>query len=269
MKYTKLSPAGLGKLERQRLSAILRKTQVTISVAEAADILSIPRPKAGKLLATYANKGWLARIYSGVYILVPLESPTTNVALEDPLAIAEKLFNPCYVTGWSVAEYWGMTEQLFRSVIIMTQRQQKNYQPVIKDIEYLLHFAKPSYFFGLKTVWCSNVKVQLADPSRMIIDIMNHPTLGGGIRTSVDILKNYFRSNEKSIDLLINYSKKLGHGVVYKRLGFLIEKYYPEEKHLIKACQAGLTTGNTKLDPTLNCNKLVTKWRLWVPENWK
>ena len=34
-------------------------------------------------------------------------------SLEDPLVIAEKLFSPCYVGGWSAAEYWGITEQIF------------------------------------------------------------------------------------------------------------------------------------------------------------
>lgn len=269
VKYTKLSPVGLGKLERQRLSAILRKTQATISVAEAADILGFSRAKAGKLLAMYANKGWLMRIYSGVYIPVPLESPTTNIVPEDPFIIAEKLFAPCYITGWSAAEHWGMTDQLYQSVIVMTQRQQKNYQPVIKDTEYLLHLAKSSHFFGLRRVWRNNVKVHIADPARMIIDIMNNPALGSGMRTSVDILKNYFNSKEKSVDLLISYLRELKNGAVYKRLGFLIEKYYLEEKLLINECQARLTAGNTKLDSTLDCNKLVTKWRLWVPANWK
>ena len=74
---------------------------------------------------------------------------------------------------------------------------------------------------------------------------------------------------EKSIDLLIEYLQKLKNGAVYKRLGFLTEKYFPEENRLIDECQARLTAGNAKLDFSLNCNKLVTKWKLFVPENWK
>jgi len=269
MKYTKSPPVGLGKVERERLSAILRGTQITVSVLEAANILGMTRQKAGKLLATYAKKGWLTRIYSGVYIPVPIESDTADIVPEDPLVIAEKLFTPCYIAGWSAAEYWGLTEQIFQSIVVMIQRQQKKYQLVIKGTKYLLYLTRPSLFFGLKSVWRDNVKIQVSDPTRTIIDLMNNPALGGGIRSVVDILRNYFFSKEKSIDLLIEYLKKLNNGAAYKRLGFLIEKYFPEENRLIKECQAKLTAGNAKLDSSLDCNRLVTKWRLFVPENWK
>ena len=150
----------------------------------------------------------------------------------------------------------------------MTQRQQKNYRPVIKDTEYLLHFTRPVLFFGLKTIWCSNIKVNISDPTRTVVDLMNNMALGGGLRSSVNILMNYLNSEKKSIELLIDYMRVLGKGAAYKRLGFLIEKHYPEESRLIKICLAGLTTGNAKLDPALDCKKLITRWRLWVPQHW-
>lgn len=269
MKHTKPSLVGLGKLERERLSTILRMTQVTISVKETANILDMSHSKAGKLLATLAKKGWLARINPGIYIPVPLESPTADVMPEDSLAIAEKLFAPCYIAGWSAASYWGMTEQIFQSVVVMTQCQQKNYQPSIKDTEYLLHLAKPKHFFGLSPIWSNNVKIQVSNPTRTIIDLVNKPELGGGIRACVDILKYYFSSGDRSIDLLIEYLGILNVGATYKRMGFLIEKYYPDQARLIDECRTHLTAGNTKLDSALKCDKLVTKWRLWVPEQWK
>jgi hypothetical protein len=30
-----------------------------------------------------------------------------------------------------------------------------------------------------------------------------------------------------------------------------------------------MTTGNARLDPGLNNDRLITRWRLFVPENWK
>lgn len=269
MEYTKTPSTGLGKTERERLSAILREIKATVSVSEAANILGISRQKAGKLLATYAKKGWLSRIHRGVYIPVPIESDSADIIPEDALVIAEKLFAPCYIAGWSAAEYWGLTEQIFQSVIVMIQRQQKNYRPVIKGTEYLLHLTRKTFFFGLKTIWRNNIKIQISDPTRTIIDLINNPSLGGGIRPVADILKNYFSSESKSVGLLIEYLQKLKNGAAYKRFGFLIEKYFPQENRLIAECKKKLTTGNAKLDINLNCNKLITKWRLLVPENWK
>lgn len=269
MNYTNVPLIGLGKVERQRLSALLRETQVTVSVKEAASILGMSSANAGKLLATLAKKGWLARIKSGIYIYVPLESLTSDVALEDEFAIAEKLFSPCYIAGWSAASYWGMTEQIFQSVVVMTQNQQKNYRPIIKDTEYLLYFSNPEHFFGLESVWTNNIKIQVSNPSRTIVDLINKPQLGGGMRACCDILKQYFSSDEVSIDLLIKYLKILNVGATYKRMGFLIEKLYPEQKDLISECENNLSCGYSKLDSTLECEKLVTKWRLWVPKQWK
>jgi len=43
-------------------------------------------------------------------VSVPLESRTADVPLEDPWLIAERLFAPCYIGGWSAAEYLDLTE---------------------------------------------------------------------------------------------------------------------------------------------------------------
>ena len=44
--------------------------------------------------------------------------------------------------------------------------------------------------------------------------------LGGGLRSTVDVFKNYMASENKDIGLLIEYADQLGNGAVFKRLGF-------------------------------------------------
>jgi hypothetical protein len=57
---------------------------------------------------------------------------------------------------------------------------------------------------------------------------------------------------------------------VFKRLGFLLEQNASEETDAIFLCEKHITISKTKLDPELkDSNKLITRWRLWVPENWK
>ena len=55
---------------------------------------------------------------------------------------------------------------------------------------------------------------------------------------------------------------------VDSRLGFLLERLATEETAAINECRSKLTTGNAKLDPALTADKLITKWRLWVPASW-
>lgn len=105
--------AGIGKKDRERLAEVLRAARGTISVGEAASVLGLSRAAAAKLLARWAQKGWLSRVHRGLYVPVPLESRSADVPLEDPWVIAVRLYEPCYIGGWSAAEYWGLTEQIF------------------------------------------------------------------------------------------------------------------------------------------------------------
>lgn len=79
---------------------------------------------------------------------------------------------------------------------------------------------------------------------------------------------NYLKSENKDLKLLIEYAKRLGNGAVFKRLGFLLERFALDQTSFINDCKAPLTTGNVKLDPALESDKLITRWRLWVSESW-
>jgi predicted transcriptional regulator of viral defense system len=83
------------------------------------------------------------------------------------------------------------------------------------------------------------------------------------------MMNEYLRSEHKNLPLMIDYATRLRSGAVFKRLGFLLERYVPEEIETIEACRKNLTKGKVKLDPQLSSDKLVTNWRLWVPKNWK
>jgi predicted transcriptional regulator of viral defense system len=270
MKYSKDMPlGGLGKLERASLSVLLRNTNTIITPRQAAEIWQLNPVQAAKRLAWYKQKGWLQRIRQGVYIPVPLVSLSSDVVPEEPFAIAAQLFSPCYIGGVNAANYWDLTEQLFRTVTVMTEKMVQNRKPVIADTEFILHTLKTKYFYGLKTVWLAGVKVKISDPTRTLVDMLMFPYFCGGLRFIIDVLANYFQSDLKNIDQLIEYLDKAQNGAALKRLGFLLELNFAEEKRLIEYCAQNLTTGYAKLNPTQSCEKLVTRWRIWVPESWK
>lgn len=264
-----LIPVGIGRVERERLSTLLRSAKVTISVTDAASILSLTSTQAAKLLACYAKKGWLNRISQGVYLPVPLESATSEVVPEEPFVIAEKLFSPCYIGGVNAANYWELTEQLFLTVTVMTQKKVKDRKPRIGGTEYVIHSIKPEYFFGLKAVWLTGVKVQISDPTRTIIDLVMFPQYCGGIRFVIDVIQSYFQSKYKDVDLLIEYLEKAQNGAAIKRIGFIIEKYFPSEEKLVNYCLENLTQGYIKISPNLESPRLIRRWRLWVPDSLK
>jgi hypothetical protein len=98
--------------------------------------------------------------------------------------------------------------------------------------------------------------------------MLANPVLGGGLRPTLDILQYYFKSEMQDNGALKKYLKTYNNGAVYKKLGFLLEKYFPHEKTMIQICKNNTTKGKTELDSTLDCKVLITKWQLWVPQNW-
>ena len=99
--------------------------------------------------------------------------------------------------------------------------------------------------------------------------MLSNPGFGGGIRPTVDVFRAYLKSEFNNTRQLIDYALKLGNGAVFKRLGFLLERYAPSEEESIASCKTNLTKGNAMLDPALSSDRLITRWRLWVPQNWK
>lgn len=260
---------GIGRLERKRLSQLLRVTKVTITVTQAAKSWEMGRSQAAKILAWYHKKGWLKRISRGIYISVPLNAETSDVAPEEPFAIAENLFSPCYIGGVNAAHHWDLTEQLFRTVTVMTQKQLIKRTQEIAGIKYVLHTLKPQYFFGLKTVWLNGIKIKISDPTRTLVDMLIFPQFCGGIRFIEDVFLNYFKSKFKDPELFIEYLNDAKNGAAIKRLGFLLEVNFQSERKLLDYCSKNLTEGYAKLSPSLDCPRLISRWRLWVPENWK
>ncbi len=262
------SLAGIGKIDRERMAAILRATKGTISVDEAAAILDVTNSDAAKMLARWVKSGWMARVRRGIYVPVPLESHTTDVPLEDAWLVAERLFGPCYIGGWSAAEYLNLTEQIFNTVVVVTTQKPRDRRPTIKGTSFWLRTVPEKALFGLKAVWRGQVKVHVSDASRTLVDMLSDPAIGGGIRPVSDMLAAYLRSENKDLVLLIDYARRLGNGTVFKRLGFLLESLALDETGAMDQCRGNMTSGNSKLDPKLKDDKLITRWRLWVPESW-
>lgn len=107
----------------------------------------------------------------------------------------------------------------------------------------------------------------VSDLQRTIIDMLDDPAIGGGIQQVADCLAEYFKRKDRNDRVLIEHAERLGNGATFKRLGFLAEQR--GEIALAQACLERLTKGTVKLDPSLDCPKLVTRWRIWIPARWK
>lgn len=260
-----MKPFGLSAASRSQLSRLLRDNPPIVTTAEAAAVLKLTPEVAARRLAAWSRAGWLARIRRGAYVPVPIESESPDIALDDTWAVAKAMFDPCYVGGWSAAEHWGLTEQIFGSLCVMTATRPRDRKPVLRKARFELHTVPAAHFVGLKTIWRGGTRVQVSDPARTLIDMLTDPALGGGIRHVAEMLTNLLSEHPKEVGKLSSHAAKLGIGSVYKRLGFLLQRDHPEQAALIEACRANLSAGYAKLDPALPADRLITIWRVWIP----
>jgi predicted transcriptional regulator of viral defense system len=236
-----------------------------VTTDQAAKLIGLPRASTGRMLARLAAKGWLYRVRRGVYTRVPLGAVSPQAGIEDPWLVAAALFAPGYVSGWSAAEHWDLTEQVFNAISVVTATPQRTKSQRHGGISFYVRTVKPTALFGTKKIWHGSSQVLVADPSRLVIDILNAPDLGGGTRHVLDVVRSYWRSQHASPDLLLGYAGKLGVGAVYKRLGFTAELFAQPADEWVARCRAGMSAGLSRLDPTgPNRGRVVTKWRLRI-----
>ena len=121
--------AGLSTQEREIISHFSSFESLVITADDIMELKSINRTNANQILRRLAFKGWLIRLKQGIYSIIPLSSTTNSPILEDILSLATILYKPAFISGWTAAEHWNLTEQIFNSISISTLiPQRKNMQ---------------------------------------------------------------------------------------------------------------------------------------------
>jgi len=257
---------GLSTPERKIISHFSALERSTISVNDLIKLHPCKRATANQTLSRLTQKGWLQRLKHGIYMIVPISSSTATPAIENVWTLAMDLFAPAFISGWSAAEHWNLTEQIFNSVSVATSSPQRKSMQTMGNIKFRTRKLTKKQFFGTKKVWFGSKVVAIADPSRMIIDILDLPRFGGGGRHMVDIIKQYWHSDVCDTNLLLDYALRYNRGSVFKRLGFLAEKLNaPVSKEWIKICHKHISKGISYLDPdSPKSGNIVSKWNLRI-----
>jgi len=264
-----LYPAGIGPRYRGYVERLHRDGGATFGAEEAARILDLDQPDAARLLGYLARRGWLSRVRRGLYVTVPLDARRSGEWMEDPWIVADSIYRPCYIGGWSACEHWNFTEQLFRTLLVVTGRSVRRSDVSYPGAQMHVTSRSPDMLFGTVGVWRNQTRVNVSDPSRTIIDILDDPRLGGGLRHSADALREYLLSDHRDDALLLGYGDRLGNRTIFKRLGYLLERREapagPDADSLISACLDRRSAGLTTLDPANpSRGRIVRRWGLRV-----
>lgn len=264
MEYT--APATL-TAGRQRLTTLVGGAGDVIGIDDAVRLLNLDRISAAKILARWASQGWLRRVGRGTYVAATLDTLSNAHVLDDPWVLIPTLFSPGYVGGRTAAEYWDLTEQMFNDIVVITSQALRHKSQRHHGATFTVKHVAPERIFGTKTVWRGRSKVLVSDLERTLVDMLDDPTLGGGIQHVADCLAEYLRRKDRNDPRLIAHAEQLGNGAVFKRLGFLAEAD-ESAAWLVGECRARLTKGYVKLDPALDCPRIVSRWGIRIPDHW-
>lgn len=253
---------GISGHSRTDMARALTGGHRTITPEELAHRLNTDPVAAAKKLARWAEQGWMRRVRRGLYIPVPVDAADPRSWSEDPLLLAVAVWSPCYFTGWTAANHWSLTEQIFRTTIVKTTQRVRHSVEHLLDHEYFLGHVMPRHLdWGMSTLWNSEERLLIADPARTVLDALDNPRLVGGIRHLSEILDTYFL--EHNFATLLEYGDRLGNRAVFKRLGYLASQEEFGEATLIEACRQRISSGVSALDPAgPPGGKLLPEWGL-------
>ena len=236
-----------------------------LTVPRAAEVLGVSSHQAAVQLGRLERSGWLARAQRGLYLVLPIEAMPGNGAIaEDAWVLATALFAPCYLGGWTAAEHWELTEQIFRSTFVVSAAPRRQQLENRLCTEFHIVRVRPDRMKGASPVWRSAQRVFVSDRERTIVDALIHPEWVGGIRHLAEMLTSYRESKEFDATKLLARANEQAKGSAFKRLGYLAERLWPQEHMLIEFAHKQRTTGVIRLDPAVTKRGTMSKrWGLW------
>jgi len=255
----KMARSGLGPLEARflsKLSAEIRGEVFTFSEAKA--LLKLSGRSLANLLYRLVESRWVEHIERGRYLLLPLDAGPAAEYATNPLIIARKLASPYYIGFATALNYYGITEQASGITYIATIRQKKTLH--FHSDEYKFVTLAEKRFFGMKEEWIGNLKFNISEKEKTIVDCLFMPEYCGGLTEVVKAFKD-----EIDYGKLYEYTLRMEDRSVIKKLGYLLDvlNLNPEIAEKLREKVGG---GFALLDPSGRKSGRVMvvnkKWRI-------
>lgn len=253
---------------RVRLARVAAHARPFINVEAAASALKWDARRAAKQLARWHQQGLLRRIRRGVYAVVSASAALREQVIADPWLIVPTLFRRAYVAGWSAAEHWDLTEQIFKTLLVCTPDRIKRTTMRVAGIEIRARHVPESLWLGTAATWHDGTRVPVSDVHKTVLDMCFDPGLGGGIQHVAQCLSAYFRRDDADPKRLVHYAHETAARSALKRLGFLCE-VMDGPTELRDACLREVTIGLAKLDPVMPSPRVSKRWQLRLPNAWQ
>ena len=256
-----ITKSALGKAEARFIAKI--GTRPTFSIEDARRVLGHKESDPTRqFLERLQSKGWIRRIRRGRFAVIPLSSGESRTPQLHEFIVAMELVSPAAIAYWSALNHHGMTEQLPRTVFVVTDHPVRRPPGEVLGMSFKIVSLRPGKFFGTVKDWIDEMPFSVTDKEKTIIDGLDLPQYVGGVGEIAKALSTIWTQLDES--RLRKYAVKIGNSAVAKRLGFLMESLGLGDIEKLRRAVT-LASGFSPLDPTLpRQGKFNRRWGLLV-----
>jgi predicted transcriptional regulator of viral defense system len=245
------------------MASLGERDQRIFTIGEAADMLGTSPEVTKDLVYHLVRRKWLKRLERGKYMILPLASGLEGIYTEHEFLIAASLIDPYYISYWTALSYYGLTEQVARTIFVATRKQKRPVE--VSGITFQFVCLSKSKFFGFVQEWIEDKQVNIASREKTLVDCLDLPQYCGGIAEAIKGLWYGYEEKTLDWDTLTEYAERMGNRTIFKRLGYLAEVLeLPIGEH-IGLWHSKISSGYSRLDPTMGkTGSHNTRWNLLV-----
>ncbi|MDS0297022.1 type IV toxin-antitoxin system AbiEi family antitoxin domain-containing protein [Halogeometricum luteum] len=237
---------GLSTRESRLLSRLAGAGNQIISVDDIETTLEVAPNTAREIASRLTEKGWLDRLFPGRYLIIPLAAGEEGLYTTHEYLIASHVADPMYVGYYSALSHHGLTEQVPRTVYVVTPTRAQSRE--IHGVPYRVVTVTERKFFGNEPTSIEGTTVNVADVEKTLVDCADHPEFCGGIR---ELAQAMVAADDRDCSWATvgEYLQRLDNGAATKRIVYLADELgidLPTRETLLKS----FTSGYSLLDPT-------------------
>lgn len=209
----------LGANELKLLFTVEKEGRSVFSIGDAKRILGTSESSVRNIVYRLKKKGRIEEIEKGKYLLIPARAGYEAAWSEVPFLLVPHLIEVYYIGFWTALNYWGLTEQIPRTVFVATTKRKRDLEYGPTRFEFVTLGKRK--FFGFVKEEAAGGKFNISSREKTIIDCLLCPRYCGGMDEAVKGMWN--ATDRVDCAKLLDYSEKMGVGVVTRRLGYILE----------------------------------------------
>lgn len=239
-----MESTSVSKREAELIDAVNEKDLIFFGPRNVRHFLGITARNAYQLLRKMKEKDLVVHVERGKYVLRERWEET------DIRAIASNLVTPSYLGFWSALHFHHMTEQVPRTVFVVTTRRTDDREIQGNDIRFVT--VREELMFGYERLSDTVVST----PEKTVVDALLFPQ-----HVPVSVVNDALARDDLDVGTLVDYCLRVGSGALAARLGYLLER-----NNMLKRADElqELVTSYTKLNPSGDEKNPNSDWKLYV-----